>query len=89
MVGANLFGVAAHDAASGADLELVIEGVFTLPKDNALAISAGDRVFWDSTNSHVDKTVTAQVNVGTCIKDAADVATTCEVKLGATTPAGT
>lgn len=91
-----LFGVATHDAAEGAALELATEGVFTLPADNNLQIDVGDRLFWDATNSWVDKTATAQVCVGVAVPldTLSDVAkatagTTVRVRLGANTAAGT
>lgn len=84
-----LFGVATHDAAAGAALELDTSGVYDLAGDTSLVIDEGDRVFWDGTNEWVDKTATAQVNVGTCILDKGSSGPICRVKLGATTPAGT
>jgi predicted RecA/RadA family phage recombinase len=84
-----LFGVAMGDAALGEDCEVRLSGVFTLPKDNTLAIDQGDRVFWDDGNSEVDKTATAQVAIGHAVEDAADVATTIDIRLAGSTPAGT
>jgi predicted RecA/RadA family phage recombinase len=89
MIGTALFGVATHSASAGAELELATEGDFTLPADNTITMSAGDRLFWDSTNGWVDKTSAAQVNVATCLEDKAQAGTTVRCKLGATTPAGT
>lgn len=85
----NIFGVCIHDAASGADVEVQTEGEVELNKDTNLVISAGDRLFWDAANAWLDKTVTAQVNVASATKDAAQAATTVRCKLGSSTPAGT
>ena len=84
-----LFGVALHDAAEAADLELLTEGVVELPKAAPLAISLGDRLFWDATNKRLNKTATAQVCVGLAALAAASVDTIVRVKLVASTPAGT
>ena len=89
MIGGVLFGVAAKTVASGAAVEIATEGVYSLPKDTALAISIGDRLFWDSGNSWLDKTAAAQVCVGIAVSAQASADTTVRVKLGAVTPAGT
>ena len=44
----SLVGVAACDAASGADVEIAAEGVFTLPKVVADVITQGAKLYWDS-----------------------------------------
>lgn len=89
LVGANLFGVATSDIANGAQGEIAVEGVFDLPKTSALAITTGDRLFWDNTNKVVNKTATAQVCVGIALSDAANPSSTVRVLLQPTTPAGT
>ena len=81
MIG-SLFGVATHDAAAAASLELAVVGVFTLPADTALAISQGDPVYWDDTNSWVDATTAAQQCVGVAVADQDTVAETVDVLIG-------
>jgi predicted RecA/RadA family phage recombinase len=44
-----LFGVATSAAASGADVELLTQGVVSLPKV-ASSVSAGVLLYWDNTN---------------------------------------
>lgn len=44
-----IFGVAAHDAASGDDLILNIGGVYELPKAPSQAWTIGAKVYWDAT----------------------------------------
>ena len=44
LVGA-IFGVSSVDALSGADVALVTEGVFTLPKEETDVIGVGDAVY--------------------------------------------
>ena len=45
----SLFGVAVHDAASGAPLSLAVHGVFTLPKTTGQAWTQGQLVYWSGT----------------------------------------
>ncbi|SDL37013.1 DUF2190 family protein [Paracoccus chinensis] len=49
MLVGSMFGVAARDAASGAEVELNLTGVFDLPKAASQAWTVGQRVYWDST----------------------------------------
>lgn len=88
LVGA-IFGVATHGAASGADVTIDTKGIFALPKTSALAVSIGDRLFWDDTNKVVNKTSTSQFCVGVAVSAAANPSSTVNVKLGAVTPSGT
>lgn len=89
LFGAGLFGVALNDVTSGVEGEFLTEGVVEIAKTSALAISVGDRVFWDSTNKVVNKTTTAQVCVGVAVKAAANPSGTVRIKLGAYLPAAT
>jgi len=52
----SLVGVAAFDAASGADVEVDTEGVFSLPKVLTDVIGQGDKLYWDSSVSKLTKT---------------------------------
>lgn len=89
MFGAGLFGVAVDDVTSGSEGRFITEGVVTIAKTSALAIAVGDRVFWDSTNSVVNKTTTAQVCVGIAVEAAANPSSTVKIKLGRYLPAAT
>ena len=51
----SLIGVANFDAASGADVEIDIAGVFELPKVLTDAIAVGDRLYWDSAAAKLTK----------------------------------
>ena len=44
----SLAGVAASDAASGADVEIDTEGVFSLPKAITDVVPQGAKLYWDS-----------------------------------------
>lgn len=89
LFGAALFGVATNDVASGAAGEFVTEGVVTIAKTSALAIAVGDRLFWDATNSVVNKTSTAQQQVGIAVASAANPSATVAMKLQSALPAAT
>jgi predicted RecA/RadA family phage recombinase len=51
----SISGVAAFDAASGADVEVAVEGVFELPKVTTDVIAQGDRLYWDSGQAKLTK----------------------------------
>jgi hypothetical protein len=89
MFGASLFGVATSAVTASTAGEFITEGVVEIAKTSALAISVGDRLFWDSTNSVVNKTSTAQVCVGIAVAAAANPSATVQMKLGRFLAAGT
>jgi hypothetical protein len=60
--------------------------VVTIAKTSALAISVGDRLFWDATNKVVNKTTTAQQQVGIAVEAAANPSSTVSMLLDAGTP---
>lgn len=49
----SIFGVAAGDAENGAEVDLVTEGVFTLPKPELEDIAIGAALYWDDTAKNV------------------------------------
>lgn len=89
LFGAALFGIALTDVASGASGPFATEGVFELPKTSALAISVGDRVYWDATNKVVNKTTASQECIGVAVSAAANPSATVLVKLGVSVIEGT
>lgn len=89
LFGAALFGVAAVDAVSGTKSAFVTEGVVTIGKTSALAIAVGDRLFWDATNSVVNKTATAQQQVGVAVEAAANPSATVKMKIMQALPVAT
>lgn len=82
MFGAGLFGVALGTVANGSAGEFLTEGVVEIAKTSALAISVGDRLFWDAANSVVNKTSAGQVCVGIAVSSAANPSATVQMKLG-------
>lgn len=89
LFGAALFGVAKANVAANAAGEFLTEGVVEIGKTSALAIAVGDRVFWDATNSVVNKTTTAQQCVGVAVEAAANPSSTVKIKLGHCVPVAT
>lgn len=84
-----LFGVATASVLNGATGEFITQGVVTIGKTSALAISVGDRLFWDATNKVVNKTTTAQQQVGVAVEAAANPSATVKMKIGAVLPVAT
>lgn len=89
LFGAALFGVAVRDAVSGTASEFITHGVVTIGKTSALAIAIGDRLFWDATNSVVNKTATAQQQVGVAVAVAANPSATVAMKIMQALPVAT
>lgn len=89
LFGTGLFGVALNDVAISTPGEFLVEGVVDIAKTSALAISVGDRVFWDSTNKVVNKTTTAQQCVGIAVEAAVNPSSTVKIKLGHHVPSAT
>lgn len=89
LFGTGLFGVALNDCAISTPGEFLVEGVVEIAKTSALAISVGDRVFWDSTNKVVNKTTTAQQCVGVAVEAAVNPSSTVKIKLGHHVPSAT
>jgi len=87
----DLFGVAMHDASSGALVEIRVTGVVTLKKASG-TINPGVRVFWDSAASRVTTTATGNRCIGYHVGTAANTGgdnTDILVLLRPNTPAGT
>lgn len=63
-------------ADSGAEVEALFACEMDIAKTSALAITAGDVLYWDDTNKVVNKTSSAQKEVGWAIKDAANPSAT-------------
>ena len=82
LFGTSLFGVAATTVANGVSGSFVVEGVVEIAKTSALAITTGDRLFWDATNKCVNKTAPAQQCVGIAVADAANPSATVRMKIG-------
>jgi predicted RecA/RadA family phage recombinase len=54
VVQGSIIGIAVTDIANGATGEIMVEGVFDLPKVDAAVITAGEGVIWDSSAGEFD-----------------------------------
>jgi predicted RecA/RadA family phage recombinase len=68
LVGA-LFGVAAHNAAQGAAVEIVRKDVFDLAAVTADTAAQGAKIYWDNTARKLTTTATNNTLVG-CVTEA-------------------
>ena len=80
-VGAALFGIASGDAASGATLELQVEGVYDVAALSTDTASVGDLLYWDNTNKRLTTTSTSNLKVGVAVAAKAGGATTARILL--------
>jgi predicted RecA/RadA family phage recombinase len=62
-----IFGIAAHDAASGDPVETVTTGVFDVIKIGSQTWGVGDKVYWDNTNKRVTKVATDNTLIGVAL----------------------
>jgi len=78
-----LHGVAAGDAESGADFDLVTEGVFDLPKVSTDVFAIGDPVYFDAATKLVtsDDDSGANALIGVAVTAAANPSGAVNVKL--------
>jgi len=88
-LGVAVFGVALNTAAEGAPVQLKRSGLFTMAKTSALAITAGDLLYWDATNKVVNKTTAGQRAVGVALAGAANPSPTVHMLVGVNSLAGT
>lgn len=67
----SLFGVACGDAASGADVEIQVVGVFEMPKATGAAWTLGQRLYWDDTAKNLTGTASTHKLVAIAVAVAA------------------
>lgn len=77
----NIFGVAAGDAAEGAEVDLVTVGVFTLPKVSTDTIAVGAAVYWDDDAKLITTTATDNTKIGVSVATAVNPSGTTDVRL--------
>lgn len=68
----SLVGICSTDAASGVDVAIATEGVYSYAKTSALAIAVGDKVYYDSANDVLNKTASGNTLVGVAVAAAAN-----------------
>jgi predicted RecA/RadA family phage recombinase len=66
LVGA-IFGVASHDAASGAEVETQLTGVLDLAKTASQAWTAGAKVYWDNSAKRVTNVASGNTLIGVAV----------------------
>jgi predicted RecA/RadA family phage recombinase len=66
LVGA-IFGVASHDALSGAEVETQLTGVIDLAKTASQAWTAGVKVYWDNTAKLVTNVASGNTLIGVAV----------------------
>ena len=76
-------GVAQDNAASGSNVVLVLTGVHTFNKPNAVSTSAlaGGYAYWDNTNSQVTISATSNTLIGCFTAAVSNTQTTAAVRL--------
>ena len=79
-----IFGVAAGDALSGADVDLVTVGVFDLPKVSTDVFTIGAAVYWDNTAKLVTTTTSGNTKVGVAVTAAPNPSGSVNVRLNGT-----
>jgi predicted RecA/RadA family phage recombinase len=80
----SLFGIAASDAESGADVEIVTVGVFEIAKVSTDAFQPGTPAYWDDTGGVVtvtEGTPTAKPLIGVALAVAANPSATAIIRL--------
>lgn len=71
-----IFGIAQHDAASGADVTIALGGVVTHAKTEAQAWTLGAKLYWDNTNKVFTTAASGNTLVGAAAAVAANPSTT-------------
>lgn len=78
-----IVGVAAYSAAVSVPVELVTEGVFTLPKVTTDAVTVGEALYWDSSVAKLTDTpgTNSKPLVGYAVEAADNGATTVKCRV--------
>lgn len=76
-----IFGVAAGDALSGADVDLMTVGVFDLPKVSTDVFALGAAVYWDDTAKLMTSTASGNTKIGVAVAAAGNPSGTVTVRL--------
>jgi predicted RecA/RadA family phage recombinase len=83
----SIFAVALGDAANGAAVRGMTEGVFDIAKTSAQAWTVGQKVYWDNSAKVCDTDGTLGILIGTCTEIAANPTSTGKVRLNGAAPA--
>ena len=79
----SIFGIATATAASGAEVEVLIEGVVDHARATGASTdwTAGTKIYWDNTNKVITKTATSNTLIGIAMTAAAVGDATGRVRL--------
>ncbi len=78
----SMFGIAIHDAASGALVNIRCSGVVNVsPKIDATAFTQGELLYWDTSPAEVTNVAVGNHLIGVASKAAASADTSAEVRL--------
>lgn len=77
----SLVGIAMAAAASGAEVEVCVEGVFTVDKATGSAWTEGEKIYWDAAASKFTDTSTSNTLCGYAVAAAASGATSGTILL--------
>ncbi|MEJ0012293.1 MAG: capsid cement protein [Bauldia sp.] len=77
----DLFGVAATDFDAGGDVEIMVTGVFDLPKATPEVWAQGARLYWNNSTKRVTTTVGSNTLIGHATAAAGSTATVGRVRL--------
>ncbi len=80
---AAMIGVALGDIPNGSTGELAISEVWILPKNEALAITQGDRLYWDVGDGNINKTALGNIPCGIAYTHELAATATVQVRLNA------
>ena len=79
-----IFGVASGDARSGADVDVVMVGVFELPKVSTDVFAVGAAVFWDDAAKLMTSTTSGNTKIGVAVVAAGNPSGSVNVRLNGT-----
>lgn len=82
-----IFGVAQHDAASGAEVQIATQGVHELPAASAVVIAIGDALYWDVADGNFNKSATGNHFLGVAVGASGNGVTTVAIRLNGSMPA--
>lgn len=81
VVAGSIIGIAAGSATVGQSVDVVVTGVFRLPKVAADAITLGALVHWDAAAELATTTATGNTKIGVAVEAAAASTATVAVRL--------
>ena len=79
----SIFGVAAHPATTGNEVETGLVGVYEITALGTDDIAVGDRLYWDNTNKRLTKVASTHKLVGVAVAASGVGVTTVECRLSA------